>query len=312
MSLILPGIFLSVAEKVVKRPSETLGIQNSENATKPILKDTGIFIPVLNNEEYQQMDLNTYLVGVLLGEMPTDFDLEALKAQAVVARTYTLKRNTTGLKHLGGAVCTDSTCCQAFCSMEDFLKDGGVQEALNKVIIAVQDTNQQVLTYMDALIEATYFSCSGGRTEDAEAVWGSEIPYLQALDSPGEEQATHYTDQIVFTAEEFSERLGFTPQTPPVAWLGNTTYTNGQGVDTMVIDGKTYKGTQLREKLNLPSTAFAIEIVGDSVQITTRGFGHRVGMSQYGAEAMAVQGHNYEDILRYYYPGTELVSYSRN
>ncbi len=312
MGMILPGLFLSVAEKVVKRPDSTQQTDNTTGQTESASFRTDIFIPVLHNERYEQVELNTYLTGVLLGEMPTEFDPEALKAQAVVARTYTLKRNTTGLKHQGGAVCTDATCCQAYCSMEDFLASGGTEQELNKVKTAVHTTNQEVLTYQGALIEATYFSCSGGKTEDALAVWGAEIPYLQAVDSPGEENATFYTDKVTFSAKNFASRLGFVPQTPPVAWLGQTTYTRGGGVDTIVIDGKSYKGTDLRQKLGLRSTAFTVQIVGDSIQITTRGFGHRVGMSQYGAEAMAVQGSTYREILMHYYPGTEIVHYLQN
>ncbi len=315
MGVALPGLFFSVAEKVVKRPSNIHSTQQTGDVTNQTESQpfhTGITVPVLNNNRYEQMELNWYLTGVLLGEMPTEFDPEALKAQAVVARTYTLKRNTTGLKHPGGAVCTDSDCCQAYCSIEDFLRDGGTQQAIDKVKAAVQETRQQVLTYQGALIEATYFSCSGGKTEDAQAVWGAEIPYLQAVDSPGEEAAEHYLDHITFTATQFANRLGFIPETSPISWLGQTTYTRGGGVDTMVIDGKTFRGTEMRQKLGLRSTAFTVQIVGDSVQITTRGFGHRVGMSQYGAEAMAVQGSSYREILKHYYPGTELVDYLQN
>lgn len=315
MGVALPGLFFSVAEKVVKRPALPADVQQTEskissNVSAPFLTD--VFIPVMDQNQLSNMELNTYLAGVLLGEMPTEFDVEALKAQAVVARTYTLKRNTTGLKHPGGAVCTDSTCCQAYCSVDDFLNSGGLQEELDKVKEAILSTGQQVLTYEGALIEATYFSCSGGRTEDARAVWGTEIPYLQAVDSPGEENAEHYTDSVTFSATEFANRLGFETKTTPAQWLGRITYTAGGGVETIMINGKLYSGTQLRQKLQLRSTAFSIQIIGNTVQIVTRGYGHRVGMSQYGAEAMAVQGSTYQQILKHYYPGTELVAYLEN
>lgn len=315
MGVALPGLFFAVAEKVVKRPALPADVQQTEskissNVSAPFLTD--VFIPVMDQNQLSNMELNTYLTGVLLGEMPTEFDVEALKAQAVVARTYTLKRNTTGLKHPGGAVCTDSTCCQAYCSVDDFLNSGGLQEELDKVKEAILSTGQQVLTYEGALIEATYFSCSGGRTEDARAVWGTEIPYLQAVDSPGEENAEHYTDSVTFSGTEFANRLGFEPKTTPAQWLGRITYTAGGGVETIMINGKLYSGTQLRQKLQLRSTAFSIQIIGNTVQIVTRGYGHRVGMSQYGAEAMAVQGSTYQQILKHYYPGTELVAYLEN
>lgn len=184
--------------------------------------------------------------------------------------------------------------------------------SLTKVSDAVNSTQNQVLTYNGRLIEATYFSCSGGRTEDAQAVWGTEIPYLQAVDSPGEEGATYFTDTVKYSAREFAALLGLVPSGSPASWLGAVTYTDGGGVDTMVIAGRVYKGTTLRQKLDLRSTVFSIVPAGNFVHIFTRGFGHRVGMSQYGAEAMAVSGSDYGQILAHYYPGAVLDTYLEN
>jgi len=251
------------------------------------------------------MKLEDYIVCVLLAEMPSEFEQEALKAQAVAARTYTLKRQQAGNKHENAAVCTDASCCQAYCPEEDFLVSGESTEALNKMKNAVLSTAGQVLTYDGALIEATYFSCSGGRTEAAVAVWGSEVAYLQAVDSPGEENASHYMDTVSFTLQEFADKMGVELSG---SWLGKITYTDGGSVETITIGSKQFKGTEMRQKLGLRSTAFVITPVGDKVTITTKGFGHRVGMSQYGAEAMAVQGKTYAEILAHYYPGTVLES----
>ena len=135
--------------------------------------------------------LEHYLVGVVLAEMPALFEEEALKAQAVVARTYARKVWQTGGKHKDGSVCVDPSCCQGWRSPEGYLAEGGTEDDLEKVRRAVNTTSGQVLTYGDELIEATYFSCSGGRTEDAAAVWGQSFPYLKAVDSPGEEHAAH-------------------------------------------------------------------------------------------------------------------------
>lgn len=261
-------------------------------------------LPILMPDgSVREMGLETYLTGVVLGEMPADFAPEALKAQAVVARTYALKRHIYGGKHDGGAVCTDATCCQAYMAEADYFAAGGRQEMVDKIRQAVLDTEGQVLTYNGGLIDATYFSCSGGRTEDALAVWGAEVPYLKATDSPGEESATHYTDTVTFTAAEFQAALGASGIN-----IGTVTYTDGGGVDTVEIGGTVYKGTTLRQKLGLRSTAFVITAVGNTVTITTKGYGHRVGMSQYGADAMAVLGKTYEEILEHYYRGTDLVS----
>ena len=166
---------------------------------------------------------------------------------------------------------------------------------------------EQVLTYENALIEATYFSCSGGSTEDAVAVWGNAYPYLKAVDSPGEEHAAHYTDTVTFTPLQFQSALGVILSGTPENWFGPVTYTEGGGVDTMQIGKTIYKGTELRQKLSLRSTAFTVS-VGEYITITTEGDGHRVGMSQYGADAMAAAGKDYREILAHYYPGTELCA----
>lgn len=265
---------------------------------------------LMSDGKIREMELDTYLTEVVLREMPADFEAEALKAQAVVARTYALRRAESSTKHTGAAVCTDSTCCQGYISEADYLDHGGTKKQLEKVRLAVIATSGQVLTYQGKLAEATYFSCSGGMTEDAKAVWGSAVPYLQAVKSPGEEKATHYTDTVSFTTSEFAKKLGFNTANIPEKWIEAITYTDGAGVDTIKICGKTYKGTQIRSLLGLRSTAFVITIVGDTVSITTKGFGHRVGMSQYGADAMAVQGSDYKKILSHYYAGTKVEQWS--
>ncbi len=315
MGIILPGLMFAVAEKLLperEEPSiqQTVATEQTQEETSQATDET---IAVLQADgTIRNMELEDYLLGVVLGEMPISFDTEALKAQAVVARTYTLRRSTMGSKHEECAVCVNSACCQAYCSPEAFVAGGGSDALLKKAKSAVLATAGQVVTYNGALIEATYFSCSGGRTEDAVAVWGEDIPYLQAVDSPGEENATHYTDTVNFTAKEFARLLGLSLNGKPATWLGQVTYTDGGGVDTMRIGGRAFKGTELRQKLALPSTSFSVAIVEDTVRIVTKGFGHRVGMSQYGAEAMAVDGSSYVDILGHYYPGTSLTDYSQN
>ena len=255
----------------------------------------------------RQMPMDDYLTGVVLAEMPADFEPEALKAQAVVARTYTCKR-MEGSKHGEAAVCMDPGCCQSWRSPEEYLAEGGRQSAVDKVRQAVADTDGLVLCYQGKLIDATYFSCSGGSTEDAVAVWGQDVPYLQAVDSPGEEDAPRFTDSVAFSAGEFAAKLGLAAGGDPADWFGAVTYTDGGGVDTMTIKGTIFTGVRLRSALGLRSTAFEVHVSGDTVSVTTRGFGHRVGMSQYGAQAMALGGSTCPEILAHYYTGTELTS----
>lgn len=304
LGAVLPGIILNVSaaritcpvqESMPEAPSAVsrqgsareVSVRESENAPVP-------------------MELETYLTGVLLGEVPASFESEALKAQAVSARTYTVKAANSFGKHGDGSLCTDPACCQAYISPEAYLQRGGTEENLKKIQSAVLDTSGMVLTYGGELIEATYFSCSGGHTEDAAAVWGCAYPYLQALDSPGEEKAEHYQDTFVFSTAEFMGALNRQLPGKPETWFGEVTYTPGGGINTMEICGEQYLGTQLRRLLELPSTSFTVTITEDAIAIATKGYGHRVGMSQYGADAMAVNGSTWEEILAYYYPGTQL------
>lgn len=307
MGIVVPGVLLwfGAALMDVQR-EENMTFPEEQTETQPVR--TAFEIPVRTGETVEQRNLEQYLVGVVLAEMPASFEEEALKAQAVVARTYTMRANITGGKHGDGSVCTDYACCQAYISVEDYLESGGTQDSVDKICSAVEETAGYVLTYGGELIEATYFSCSGGSTEDALAVWGTDYPYLQATPSPGEENAAHYTDTVTFTSKQFQDALGVTLFGSPNGWFGPVTYTEGGGVDTMVIGGESYRGTQLRQLLSLRSTAFTVTAGENAITIQTRGFGHRVGMSQYGADAMAATGKSYADILAYYYIGTALES----
>ena len=264
---------------------------------------------LLQDGTIMEMSIESYLVGVLLEEMPADFDEQALMAQAIAARTYALKTIGSGLKHSQGMLCDDHSCCQGYCDKEKYLAAGGSRFSVEKMESVVNETKSLVLFYDGKLIDATYFSCSGGMTEAAEAVWGEDIAYLQAVESPGEEASEYFTESTIISREEFQMLIGQQLDIYPENWFGQITYTQGGGVDTIEIGGKQYQGTELRSILNLRSTAFSISGVGEAIIITTKGFGHRVGMSQYGAEAMAVQGASYEEILSYYYPGTSIETF---
>lgn len=318
MGLVVPVLCVAVALQIgkIEKNRESVAGNTVESSadvtdTTDVPEMAHLTIPVLHADgQVVESDLEEYLVGVVLAEMPAAFDLEALKAQAVVARTYALRRYETANKHDGGAVCEDPQCCQGYKSPTEYLEEGGARSNIDRITQAVMSTAGQVLTYEDELIEATYFSCSGGMTEDALAVWGADIPYLQATDSPGEEEAAHYTDTEIFSPDDFAQILGFSAEGNPESWFGAVTYTNGGGVDTMEIRGTAYQGTQLRSLLGLRSTDFTVNVTDEGIVIVTHGFGHRVGMSQYGADAMAVSGSTYEEILAHYYQGTTLRQYA--
>ena len=304
----LAGLALPLLLACLFRQTPRVGDVESESISPaPAAYDAAVTLTVLNRSgNLQQMTLEDYLLGVVLAEMPASGSKEALKAQAVVARTYTCKRMEGG-KHDAAAVCMDPGCCQGFRAPADYLDEGGKQTAVDKVRSAVKSTDGQVLHYDGSLIDATYFSCSGGSTEDAVAVWGQDVPYLRAVDSPGEEDAPRFTDSVSFTTSEFAGKLGLSDQGDPASWFGAVRYTEGGGVDTMVIRGKTFTGPRLRSALGLRSTAFSVSVDGKTITVTTRGFGHRVGMSQYGAQAMAQTGSSCAEILAHYYTGAELV-----
>lgn len=308
LGAIVPAlVFRIVQECLLTNDKKEELLQPQQEVTQALTQQV---IPVLlKDDSIVMMDLEAYITAVVLAEMPVEFETEALKAQAVVARTYALKRYVTGNKHPQRAVCTESDCCQAFC--ED-IQSAKSEDSILKVQNAVRETDNQVLVFENQLIEATYFSCSGGRTEDAVAVWGEEIPYLRSVESPGEEKSAHFVETVSFTSEEFCAKLDRVLSGVPSQWIGDITYTPGGGVETVYIDGKAYSGVQLRSLLGLPSTAFLITGAGDAVTVTTKGFGHRVGMSQYGADAMAAQGSTYEEILAHYYPGTTLQVWPYN
>lgn len=313
MGLVVPGMLLNLAaaffrqsgheESAPIRETETQE-KREEHAQERIAIDMRMRNP---DGTVEDRDMDEYLVGVVLAEMPAWFEPEALRAQAVVARTYTLKACVTGGKHGDGSVCTDPGCCQAYIQESSYLQEGGTRESVEKVRSAVVDTSGLVLTYEGDLIEATYFSCSGGSTEDAAAVWGTDFPYLRAVDSPGEEEAAHYVDSKQFTKGEFCEALGIADAVSDGELLGIATYTSGGGIATMFIGGKSFTGVQLRQLLGLRSTSMEISVANGIVTVVTRGFGHRVGMSQYGADAMAASGCTYPQILNHYYFGTTLT-----
>lgn len=315
MGAVIPGLLFSAVKNGAvyapeKEPDHQIQTaapmeQETENTPEPVK----VTVPVLKSDgKRKEMDLEEYICRVVLGEMPASFEVEALKAQAVAARTYTL-RCLGGSKHENGAICTSSKCCQSYCEPEGYIRNGGTYANVRKVFDAVMQTAGEVVYYGDQLIMATYFSSAGGTTEDAKAVWGNSFPYLTPVDSP-EGDDRYNGETVSFSVKEFQEKLGVTLKGKPESWFGAATYTVGGGVDKIRIGGKLYSGITLREKLGLRSTDFTISTTDTAVTFTTNGYGHRVGMSQYGADAMAATGSDYKTILLHYYTGTHLGQYS--
>lgn len=302
MVLLLPNLLFSLREK---KPDS----QTDDQVQTSIPDAVHQMIRVKDQDTVTEMDLDAYVCGVLLGEMPAEFEPDALMAQAVATRTYTLRKVLKQSKHDDAHVCTDASCCQAFIQEADYLQTKGNEDDLEKVKSAVRETAGQVLTYQGELIEATYFSSSGGKTEDAVAVWGTSVPYLKSVSSPGEESEKS-EKQFRYSVQEFRSKLGLPASMPLSDESIEISYTVGGGVEQMRIGDISISGTQLRTLLGLPSTVVHLSFENDEILLTTKGNGHRVGMSQYGAEAMAVAGNKYDEILAHYYPGTKLETFT--
>ena len=301
LGLMIPGAIIRLTANVPGHASVEPPTQPSVQQEAP---QQGIWV-LTEEGNTQWMALQEYLIGVILAEMPTTYEHNALCAQAVAARTYALKRQQ-GQRHPMGAVCTDPGCCQAYIDVAQYLDGNGYEEDIQIARAAVEDTADYVVSYNGELIEATYCHCAGGLTEEALAVWGVDLPYLQVVESPGEEGMDGYTQTLWYSAEELEVLLDRDLPGDPKSWLGWTTYTAGGGVDTMLFAGITYSGLELRRMLNLNSTVFTMTEEGDGLRIDTLGKGHRVGMSQTGAQAMALGGNTWRQIIAHYYPGTRI------
>lgn len=270
-------------------------------------------IVVLTAEGAVTMDMQEYLVGVVAAEMPASFQDEALKAQAVAARTYAMYC-ALGQKHGEAQVCTDYACCQAWQSDETLRqKWGGDYDAYNqKIRAAVEATAGQYLSYEGQPAFAAFHSSSAGATEDCGQVWNPS-PYLISVSSPETaEDVPNYVSTVECTPLDFRDTLlyahpeaDFTGEES--SWINEISLDGSGRVASLVLGGVSVKGTELRQLFRLRSTAFALEYTGESFRFTVTGYGHGVGMSQYGANVMAREGETYTNILAHYYPGTVLA-----
>ncbi len=268
--------------------------------------------------------LETYLIGVVAAEMPASYDIEALKAQAIAARTYALSRqeniyksSTTDSVHSGADVCTSPAHCQAWVSKQTAMKRWGILSAFknwNKITEAVEETEGQIIVYNGGLINPLYHSNSGGRTEDVENVWGGKsVPYLKGVASPGEDFSNEYKKEFTYTEKQFIDVLDKNgvnlvsgSNSRAKINIGDLTRTNSGRVEQLKIGGNSVTGNNFRKFFSLPSTNFSIKVENNNIIITTLGYGHGVGMSQCGAQVLAKKGYTYEQILKYYYLGVSI------
>jgi len=275
-------------------------------------------VKLLHNDtnKIEELDLDTYLLGVVSSEMPANFEIEALKAQAVVARTYTVFKIKNGVKHKIADICDDPSCCQAWISKKDRLNKWKKEERDNnwsKIENAVNSTKGKIITYKKEPINAFFHSNSGGITETASNVWGGDdYPYLKAIETSGEDEYNQYRSEVIVTKEEFIDKIkehhnNFKIDFNKKDQLKILEYTEGKRIKKIKIGNLYLSGVEIRNIFKLKSANFIIDIKNNKIKFNVIGYGHGVGMSQTGANSMAKDGKNYEEIIRHYYSGVDIV-----
>lgn len=298
--------FTSVTLFIIVLPIITIIVltEFNKNDVKFIFeKNTQVRVYREKQNRIDIIPLEEYLIGVLAGEMPVSYDLEALKAQAVAARTYTLKKISTNQNKDYDVV--DSTNDQVYLDNQQLKSNwqDSYDENYTKVRQAVSETSGEYLTYNGEIIKALFFSTSSGKTEDCKFVFGENLPYLVSVSSQWDENSPSYEMVEEFTKEEFYSKLGLNySDTLDISITRNPT----NSINVIYINGISIKGTDFRFRLGLRSTNIEIVEDGNVVRITSKGFGHGVGLSQYGAKEMAGLGYKYRDILKYYYHGIDI------
>ena len=329
MTAVLPIVIIAYAAPQVVSGSEMPDAESSglqqhewEAITKPLnaieyqdtyLSDEQIRIPVYLHESgtTTDMSLQEYLCCVMMAEVPYTFNDEALKAMAAAARTYALfkLKNAEAYRHEGGAViCTDYTHCMAYLSYQGAVERWSqtwVDLVYPKMKAAVQATDGMVVCYEGDLINALFHAMSCECTASAEDVWGSSVPYLVSTSSPETDAIDGFVSTLRFSVEEFRSRLSGVCRFrgSPALYIEGYRYNSSERVEEIIICGTAVSGTRLRELLGLRSARFYITYQDGNFIVSTKGYGHGVGLSQYGADVLADNGYDFEQILEHYYSG---------
>lgn len=318
---IIVPIFAKGKKQEPTKTSESYHLSpNSIQFSNIKVKEDKLKVFLTKENKLKEMSLEEYLPGVVSSEMPANFDIEALKAQTVAARTYALAH----LRSIGGAGCSknseadlcDTVHCQVFQSKESRISlwpEGKKEEYWNKVVSAVKATEGEVLTYNGELVmNPQYFSTSGGKTEDAQTVFGFSAPYLKSVESPGEEIATKYKESYEFSYSNLASTINKNyPKAKVTAGdlhkqLEILEKSDAGTVTKLRMGSIVIAGTEFRTMLGLNSANFTINYNDNAVKIQCIGYGHGVGMSQWGANVMAQKGKDYRQILTHYYQGTRI------
>ena len=265
--------------------------------------------------EIEEVPIDTYLCNVVSAEMPADFEKEALKAQAIVARTYTIYK-IQNKKHENADICDDSTCCQAWISKEDRLAkwDENIRESnWKKIEECINETKGKIITYDGKPINAFFHSNSGGKTEIPVNVWGGTgYPYLQVVETAGEDGYSQYQSEVILSQDELINKLKTKYEDITIDFSNNDDlkileYTVSGRVKTVKFGNHELSGTETRSLLDLRSTNFEMIKEDENIKFSVKGYGHGVGMSQTGADSLAKEGKNCEDIIKHFYIGVEII-----
>ncbi|MBW7454840.1 stage II sporulation protein D [Paenibacillus sepulcri] len=318
----------SIGEQVSPQPSETdrKGSGNGPNGDVDTgskgnslteYERTRVQVFLTADKRIETLPIELYVRGVIAAEMPVEFELEALKAQAIAARTYIYRRLAAGERITppsgGAADVTDTVQNQVYLSLNKLLSrwNGAEREAnLNKLNRAVEETKGQIITYKGEPIEAAFFSTSNGYTENASDYWQIDVPYLQSVASPWDKEISpRYKETVTMKLGDFADKLGVKKSAARSMRILETT--EGKRIKTVAVGGKTLSGREVREKLGLASSQFSWAIQDDEITFTTFGYGHGVGMSQWGADGMAKNGIGAVQIVTHYYSGTKVEQASK-
>ena len=288
----------NTTNKDTNKNSSTSTTSTKEQKVETI--KSGIYINLNNNGVVSKIDIEEYIIGVVAAEMPASFHTEALKAQAILARTYAIKKAKAGVTLL------NSTYHQVYNTVDQMKKKWGTSfnAYYNKVKNAVESTKGKVLTYNGGYIEAVYYAISNGSSELPKYVWNSSYPYLQAVSSNWDKDLSVGKYTVKLTYEKVSKKLGI--DVNKETEFNVLSKTEGNRIAEIKVGETTFEGNKFRSKLGLRSTDFEITKTDVGLTITTHGYGHGIGMSQYGANGAAKAGYTYKQILNHYYPGTML------
>ena len=312
---ILPALLTKWEVATSSQENENIA-ENQEEISEEYIYNKYGTIKLLHTDTnaVEEVALDTYLCHVVSAEMPVDFEKEALKAQAIVARTYTIYK-MNHKKHDNADICDDSNCCQAWISKEDRLArwDGDKEEKWKKIEDCVNETKGKIITYNNEPINAFFHSNSGGKTELPVDVWGggSNMPYLQVVETAGEDGYTQYNSEVELSNEEIVEKLKEKYADIQIDFNNEEDikileYTSSGRVKTIKFGNHEISGTEARTIFGLRSTNFEIEKIDGKIKFTVTGYGHGVGMSQTGADSMAKSGSSAEDIINHFYVGIEI------